>query len=877
MADYPTRIVRRTENVVYTVDGGVYLNYLLLGPLFSPYALNMINSCHLLNANLFADVAGLEPPAYTVGGFKTRTSPQAVMNRIVDGLPNYSAAQYPELREHLEALRRAMEEAGDAEIDRVFWLTVRMSTQVSFWERNSARFFETNPHEHVSDRDVIDFRTAVEKAIPSLMLPWRTVPSDLDWVYERNRLRGIEVPVFDLPTQPTLKQQPYPGAETGLRDFTPIHVDGAADSHALYTQFLDDMKKLLPEKVFEARVKNFKTLQDGGALSVASPSSRQPEAPDGVVSYQQILAFTQYPKMMTATVNGLTEVVNEIGGADGDFMIHIQPSLEDTDVAVLEERLDEINVYDVANSQTEIRASLYQAQREELASYAANALHDEQDPRGLRVTVLVAFGAANLNELNDKVSATIKQAKTRGFVLRSVPGGQKSLFKSMFPCTPQTWLIRSLQKPTTAWRLAGFMPIRRLAAGDGMGPPIFWTDENALRKLVHLDILTGTTRGNASMMLSGAQGSSKTYTGMSILSWCNDFKIPAFILDPDGQWAVAVTAYDSYQIVDFLHGNVFCDPLLVFADDPEYAARAFIEWFSLLFALRPGTTASSELTRIAQQNYRRDFGLQTSRDVLRHIVQGSKYEWKELQPIASEALATPMLRCMLPTDDDLQSGRVFTPESRNVVYVVKGLRLARPGKARAEFDIEERYTYMVNTAVARITKFFFDRIPGPARFFADELATYDDQDVLSDLVGTPDREGRKFSKAVYAFSQLTEELSKRHFQRINTKLVYRQETKENGAAAFEWADYPITDRLLDRLITDTSPLDPDPNRKRRPQAGREGEGYFATPGMKLRVKSLTEVMQRRAQKADSDSSRIERYDAKIANEANLRTPAGHRV
>lgn len=444
---------------------------------------------------------------------------------------------------------------------------------------------------------------------------------------------------------------------------------------------------------------------------------------------------------MTATVNGLTEVVNEIGGADGDFMIHVQPAPEDTDVETLEERLEEINVYDVANSQSEIRASLYQAQREELASYAANALHDEHDPRGLRVTVLVAFGAANLNELNDKVSATIKQVKGRGFVLRSVPGGQKSLFKSMFPCTPQTWLIRSLQKPTTAWRLAGFMPIRRLAAGDGMGPPIFWTDENALRKLVHIDVLTGTTRGNASMMFSGAQGSGKTYTGMEILSWCNDFKIPAFILDPDGQWAVAVTAYDSYQIVDFLHGNIYCDPFLVFADDPEYAARAFIEWFSILFAVRPGTNASSEVTRVAQEGYRRDFGLRTSRDVLRHIVQSSKFEWKDLQPIAREALSTPMLRCMLPDDEDLQSGQVFTPAARNVVYVVKGLRLARPGKAPADYDIEERYTYMVNTAVARITKFFFDRIPGPARFFADELATYDDQDLLSDLIGTPDREG----------------------------------------------------------------------------------------------------------------------------------------
>lgn len=271
MADYPTRIVRRTENVVYTADGGVYLNYLLLGPMFSPYELTMIMTCHTVNASLFSDVAGLEPPEFTVGGFKTRTSPQAVMNRIVDGLPNYAAAQYPELREHLEALRRAMEEAGDAEIDRVFWLTVRMSTQVSFWERQSARFFESNPHEHVSDRDVLDFRAAVEKAIPSAMLPWRTVPSDMDWVYERNRLRGLEVPVFDLPAEPSLKRQPYPGAETGNRSFTPVDFDGAADSHALYTQFLDDMKTVLPKDEFEARAKqykrtflsNFKTLQDG--------------------------------------------------------------------------------------------------------------------------------------------------------------------------------------------------------------------------------------------------------------------------------------------------------------------------------------------------------------------------------------------------------------------------------------------------------------------------------------------------------------------------------------------------------------------------------------------------------------------------------------
>lgn len=884
MADYPIRLVRRAENVVYTADGGVYLNYLLLGPMFSPYDLTMFLACHQLNAELFADVAELDPPEYTLGGFKTSTSAQSVMNRIVDGIPNYSAEAYPELKEHLEVLRRDMEQAGDAEIDRVFWLTVRMQTAVSFTDRLTSRFFESNPHEHVKDRDVLEFRAKVEAAIPRPMLPWRTVPSDLDWVYERNRLRGIEVPVFDLPQDPKLDRQPYPGYTSGDRSFQPLIVDDAADTRALYTQFLADMRKALPKDEFEARLKqykrsfrsNFKSLRAGGALSVSPPASRQPEAPDGTVSYQQVLAFTRFPKKRTASVNALTEVVNEIGGADGDFMIRIQPAPEDTDVENLEERLEEINVYDMANSSTEIRASLYQAEREDLASYAANALHDEQDPRGLRVTVLVAFGAANLNELNDKVSTTIKEVNRRGFVLRTVPGAQLSLFKSMFPCTPQTATVRGLQKKTTAWRLAGFMPVRRIAAGDGMGPPIFRTDENALRKLVHLDVLTGTTRGNASIMFSGAQGSSKSHTGKLILSWLNDFKIPSFILDPQGEWAVAVTAYDSHQIVDFLHGNTYCDPFLVFANDPDYAARAFIEWFSLLFSVRPGTTAASELTRIAQGSYRHDFGLRTSRDVLAHIVKGSKYEWKDLQPIAREALSTPMLRCMIPTDEQIAAGRVFTPTERNIVFMVRGLRLPKPEKARADFDIEERYTYMVNTAVARITKYFFDLMPGPARFFADELASYDDQDVLSDLIGTPDQEGRKFNKAVYAFSQLTAELSKRHYQRINTKLVYRQETTENGAGAFKWADYPATDRLLERLITDTSPLDPDPNRKRKPVRGREGEGYYSSRGMKLRIKSLNEVIAKRAQKADTDAERMERYDAATINAANLKTLAGKR-
>ncbi|MCV7286038.1 ATP-binding protein [Mycolicibacterium wolinskyi] len=884
MADYPIRIVRRAENVVYTADGAVYLNYLLLGPMFSPYDLSMFMACHQLNAELFAGVAELEPPEYTLGGFKTRTSAQCVMNRIVDGLPDYSADRYPELRDHLEALRRDMEQAGDAEIDRVFWLTVRMQTAVSFTDRLASRFFESNPHEHVKDRDVLEFRAKVEAAIPRPMLPWRTVPSDLEWVYERSRLRGVEVPVFDLPTQPTLDRQPYAGSTTGDRSFQPLIVDDAADSRALYTQFLDDMRALLPKDEFENRMKqykrafrsNFKSLRAGGALAVSPPASRHPEAPDGTVSYQQVLAFTSFPKTRTASVNALTEVVNEIGGADGDFMIRIQPAPEDTDVENLEELLEDINVYDLANSSTEIRASLYQAKREDLASYAANALHDEQDPCGLRVTVLVAFGSANLNDLNEKVSTTTKEVYRRGFVLRTVPGAQLSLFKSMFPCTPQTATVRALQKKTTAWRLAGFMPVRRIAAGDGMGPPIFWTDENALRKLAHLDVLTATTRGNGSIMFSGAQGSSKTYTGHLIHSWLNDFKIPAWILDPQGEWAVAVTAYDSYRIVDFLHGNVYCDPFLVFADDPDYAARAFIEWFSLLFSVRPGTAASSELTRIAQASYRHDFGLRTSRDVLVHIVKHSKYEWKDLQPVASEALSTPMLRCMIPTDEQIAEGRVFSPSARNIVFMVRGLRLPKPDKPRADFDIEERYTYMVNTAVARMTKYFFDRMPGPARFFADELASYDDQDLLSDLIGTPDREGRKFGKAVYGFSQLTDELSKRHYQRINTKLVYRQETTANGAAALKWADYPVTERLLERLITDTSPLDPDPNRKRKPVRGREGEGYFSTRGMKLRVKSLTEVMPIRAQKADSDVERMERYDAATINAANLKSPAGKR-
>ncbi|RIT36824.1 hypothetical protein D2E76_16355 [Mycobacteroides abscessus] len=886
MADYPSRIVRRTENVVYTADGGVYLNYLLLGPMFSPYDLSMFIACHKLNANLFADLADIEPPEFTIGGFKTRTSAQCVMNRIVDGLPNYSGNTYPDLKEHLEALRRDMEEAGKAEIDRVFWLTVRMHTRVSQFDRLASRFFESDPHQHVSDRDVLEFRAAVEAAIPQPMLAWRTVPSDLEWVYERSRLRGIETPIFDLPTEPSLTRQPYPGSVTGNRTFRPLIVDDAADSHALYSQFLTDMRSSMPEDVFKRRVKklkrtfrsNFKSLMAGGVLSIAPASERQPEAPDGPVSYQQVLAFTKFPKKLTATVNGLTEVVNEIGGADGDFMLRVQPAQEDTEIETIEERLEEIDVYDLANSDTPIRASMYQAQREEVASYAANALHDEENPKGLRVTVLVAFGGANINHLNTKVSTTIKEARTRGFTLRSVPGGQGSLWKSMFPCTPQTFLVRGLQKPTTAWRLAGFMPIRRLAAGDGMGPPIFRTDENALRKFVHLDVLTGTTRGNASIMLSGAQGSSKSHTVKLILSWLNDFLIPAFILDPQGEWAVAVTAYASRQIVDFLNGKTYCDPFLVFADDPDYAARAFIEWFSLLFGVRPGTEASSELTKMAQASYRRDFKLETSRDLLEHIVKRSKFELKDLQAVAREALVTPMLRCMLPTAADLADpeASVFTPEARNIVFMVRGLRMPKPDKAREDYDIEERYTYMVNTAVARITKYFFDRMPGPARFIADELASYDEQDLLSDLIGTPDQEGRKFNKAVLAISQLTAELSKKHYKRMNTKIVYRQETEENGEAAFDWADYPTTDRLLQRLIHETSPLDPDPNRKRKPIRGREGEGYGSARGWKLRIKSLNEVIAVRAQKADTDVERMERYNADTANAANAKSLVGQR-
>lgn len=862
MADYPVKMSKRVRNLAYMRDGNVWVNYLLLPPTVNIYDEDSVSTSQAAHEELFNSLHSVDSDDYMLGGFLARTPDQEVLSRIVQGIPDYSDENYPEAREHLQAFARQLRTGYLNERHRIYWLSVRYPSVMSFWSRLSGSIFDSDPFEGTSDSDVVKFENKVFSSIPSVFRPVRTEPEHFDWIVDRASMRGVQVP--DSPEVGGRAVSP------GSKSYPEVLFDEAAVGTSMMSEFITRMREGDPEltdinSTRESFRNNFRDIRNSDILKVTRPDTRNDQFPDGVSSYQGVFAISRYAPRNDYEFQNFTGIVDQATGLDADFAIRFNYAPYMSDNTALNKTLKNMDDEDSANTRSTLDAEDYEESRGEVRSFH-RAVRSDRGAVPMRVTTIFAFGSANLAVAKSRMRSIRQTYKNSGFQTLTPTGGKTELWKMMLPGSASTSLVSDLHGLTTPRLFGGYAPLRRYQLGDGVGIPFAVNIGNALGQIVHLDLLNPTLRGNASLALTGAQGKGKSH-GMKILvEWMNDLRLHTASLDPHGEWATYVQSFESRQVIDLAEPTVSIDVLKII-DDPKRASEMLVDLLIPMFGVAPDSEVAAAFTKYVSPEARQLHPERnTTRGVLESIAAAKDITYKPIMGTIHMMLDSPTMGAFV---DPEVMGRVevLPPANltaRNIVFLTRGLKLPPQDTPVREMKPLERYTLLVNTAVAMITDYHFDRIKSTAAFIGDEMSFYDGHHgVLKPLMQDKDRAGRKFGKFIIAGSQTAKEFMSDEYRLVRKRIALGQEKADNSIEALGWADFPTDSHMVDQHLYDTSPLDPDTDKL--PKAGREGEGYFNDGVDKGRIRILPHFRSDRARASDTRTTTFQRYEGEVVD------------
>ena len=220
-SEYATPLSKVVGNVIYSKDGSVWVNYLLTGINVNPYNAAKLASAQAINDELFTSLSTINSSDFLLLGIKAQERPEDVIKRCVDGIPGLQNDMYPELVKQFNMLFRKMKSGELATFDRVYWLSVAMPVGRSITDKFMSRVVITDPHGDVTNKAVREFNDRVYSAIPDHFKPRPTTPEHVRWVFDRARLRGLEVPF-----EPKSDDAPI---KFSMKSFPRIDIDIAAD------------------------------------------------------------------------------------------------------------------------------------------------------------------------------------------------------------------------------------------------------------------------------------------------------------------------------------------------------------------------------------------------------------------------------------------------------------------------------------------------------------------------------------------------------------------------------------------------------------------------------------------------------------------------
>lgn len=855
MAEYTSRVAvkRRVRNVVFMSDGTIWVNYLLTPPAVNRYSDTSISGVQSANSAFFRDLEHIGSDDYILSGLTVSVGEQEILNRIVSGLPGFSDSAYPEARKQITALRRQIKTGMINERRRVFWLSVRYPAKTSLFERLRADAFEKDIFEDTSESSLAQFESRVFKTIPKAMRPQRTAPEHMEWLIERSTLRGVRIP-----------EEPVVDVHTVMPNsssFPPVEFDESASGTALLQDFVARMDADDPdlEAKKESFLANFRGLKDSTIIEVRRPDTTSRNFPKGIVSYQAPFAVTGFPTRMDYGFQNFTAMVDQATGMDGDFTIRFSYAEGLKDNTQLNKNLKNMD-YDVtSNTESELDAADYANRTRELYDFY-QARQQEQTPVPMRVAAIFSFGSGNLQTAEDRYRAIRTAFSNSGFRISQPPAGKVDLWELMLPCVASDALVSDLYGTTTANLFGGYAPLRSYRLGDGVGIPFAINIDNAMGQIVHLDLLNATERGNASIALTGAQGRGKSYAMKVISTWMDALRLHLVMLDSQGEWATFASGLTSHEIIDLYNARVSIDPLKVI-DDPAAASEMFVSLFLPLLGVKSDSKVASDFTAfVSPQNRQLHKDRNTARGVFEAIARLKDPRFMDIIGSVNQLLKNDLFAALV---DPVDRGVVnkLPPADFNhrvVVFLTRGLRLPRSGVEMADMDLTERYTIMVNTAVAMYTRRHFEGIKSTGAFVGDEMSFYRGLSVLKPLIQDQDRTGRKFGKFVMAGSQTDDEFRDDEYKLVRKRVVMGQEKNDNAMGSLDWADFDTSPTMVRELVDNTSPLDPDNNNL--PMKGRAGEAFFNDGVSKGKIRVLPQLQSSIERLADTSTSKFIRYD-----------------
>lgn len=871
---YPPLSGRR-GNLIFAEDGSIWCNYLLTGLNVNSYRTTSAGAAQDSHELLLTALSEIPTDDIMLTGLRVRVDPISTCRRMTAGIPDWAPKRYRHLHVLLDEFYKRMLAGEYTEFDRVYWLSISQPSRRSISDRLVSTLVDTDPHEEVNWADVADFERRCFDAIPAEFRAKRTTPVSVDWCFDRATTRGLSVPVLTPPEE----GGPIPGE----RAYPEIMIDEAAESSALYSNFLRDLADGRIAGGKPSLRQRFRSLTAGKVMSIAHPSRRTAELPDGPVSYQSMMGIARYPARYSDQVSSFTYLVDQAIGVDADFTLRMRFSQSLTDTAAVSETERNLVSEGTANADDEFEAFDYDSRRAELRRFH-DAVRAESVPRGMQVAAIFAFGSSDLDHLNGRVAALTQRFRSNGYTPLHPVGGQRELWTMMMPGSRRTRLGDDLLQTTTAHWFSGAMPIRRSFAGDAVGMPLAINRENANGQIILLDLLGATDRGNASIAFTGAQGSGKSNAMKLVLLFVTALNRYAAVVDHSkhGEWSVFARQIARTQVVDAAAGQWSMDPLKCLPS-PQ-AETVMMAHYLPLFGFSTKSPEAAYLASILRPEFRGVRGITSTRKLMDWLKSTGEAEAKALSLNFEHWAALPYTRTFidppprpgsgdgLPPFDNLAdlAARMERGETPHcTVFRTHELPVYRGENPSAASDLNQ-WSAAVYGTIARMTAHRFALIRGTCVFFGDEISFLKgNEDVVELLIRSPDRTGRKDRNFVVVASQHAEDFD-HNYAMIEKRAALRQPVEANARAALTHLDMPVLDSLVDMMTTQTSPPDPDNNNL--PRAGRQGEGWWNDGINTVRVQFLPIIATALARFADTTSSRMIR-ESDLDDNGHLRLSA----
>lgn len=857
---YPEPLAAIDRNMIHTERGNVSANYLLEGINFSSNIPEQVAAAQRAHEALYKELSafGLD---FSLYGLKARTSSDELLRKMSAGVEHL--ASDPNLApflQDLNAFATQLETGARKEFHRVYWLSVHLPHD----ETAMSKMFDSiAEREDLTEEDLSDFGSLEDrifKSIPTGFAPRRLNSDHVAWAYDRARLRGLEVPVFP-------EVHPKPTRAINLQNFPTTYFTKNADGTALMDGFAELFSAGNAKLARRAFLSNFFTANYALTMSVANFGGRRASTPNGAISYQTFATVTSAPRIPEVNVARFTSIVDQFLNVDADFVQHVSFNPAARGKKYFRSLRTKVSSENEALSTDDLDVEEYQEKGGEIEQFRRDVQASGGVP--MRVSTTFCFAHANLEVLEKSVHDLVNLFEDNDFVLERVPAAQFDAYCQMLPGIPPSEVTQSTKLDTTAYRLSAAASIRQNVVGDATGVPIAINKENALGQVVYLNVLTATDSGNASIAVTGAQGSGKTHFMKLVFSYLHDLGKYVHVLDPSphGEYEVFARSLDEdVTVVDLAEGRYSVDPLKLY-DDPEIAKMEFLDVMLPLLDVNPKSKAASILSNMLDAGYRSAHGINSTRDLLERMerVAGEDKELRGAYNSLNFYSQQQLSRSLIDPLD--ASGRVvdlpvLNTTKRIVVFRTGGLKVHKVEQG-SDITPRERISQAIFTSVAVYTARRFNEINDVCVLIGDEMHVLKGNARVMDLlVKTPDRMGRKEKNWILAGSQLAEDMDE-NFALIKKRLVLKQEKNSNARSSLDWIDLLDGDEasesyLVQRLVTDTSPIDPASGRT---ISGREGEGWFADGhGNVARVRVLNHLLADRERASDTTSSTLIRAE-----------------